>query len=134
MIVLKDIVNDILNEFPKISKVENNNLVFKDVKYPLDMNIDDIVKSSSHIDWKAISHCMRAIYQTQELLEHGIINYPLKNANTVLRIKRGEIAWPIVEAVIELGLENIENTNVRFNGVWDQEFVDNSVLIIHDLL
>jgi hypothetical protein len=89
---------------------------------------------SDGIDWKAISHCMRAIYQTQELLEHGIINYPLKNANTILQIKKGHVAWPAVEATIEFGLEVIENMDVKFNGVWDQEFVDNSVLTIHDLL
>jgi len=85
------------------------------------------------VDWKAISHCLRALYQTQELLETGKITYPLQKADLVLRIKQGEIAWPIVELMIETGLEVIENIEVKFDGIWDQKCVDNAVLIIYNL-
>ncbi|MCK9371464.1 hypothetical protein M0R04_16230, partial [Candidatus Dojkabacteria bacterium] len=89
---------------------------------------------SDGIDWKAISHCMRAIYQTQELLQHGKITFPLAKSHEILRIKCGEIPWPIVEKMIESGLEDIENMDTKFNGVWDQDYVDNCVLTLYDLL
>jgi hypothetical protein len=85
------------------------------------------------IDWKAISHCMRAIYQTEELLDSGMITYPLKKASSILRIKRGEVSWPMVEKMIEIGLDAIESMDVKFKGIWDQEFVDQAILKIYDL-
>lgn len=60
------------------------------------------------IDWKAISHAMRCIYQMEELLEKGKIEYPLSRAKELLEIKNGQYDWTEVEKWIYEGLERIE--------------------------
>lgn len=85
------------------------------------------------VDWKAVSHCVRALHQTRELLLYGKITYPLKSAPFILDIKMGKMSWSEVERVIETGLDVIESMAVNFEGVWDQEFVDRTVLKIYDL-
>ena len=58
------------------------------------------------IDWKAVSHALRAAMQVCEIFLHGKINYPLRAAPYLLEIKQGkrdylnEVA-PLLEAYIE---------------------------------
>lgn len=42
------------------------------------------------IDWKAISHALRAAYQVEQLLTEGTITYPLREAPYLKKVKRGE--------------------------------------------
>lgn len=41
------------------------------------------------IDWKAISHAMRAAFQVREILTTGDLKFPLKNADYLLKVKQG---------------------------------------------
>jgi len=43
------------------------------------------------IDWKAISHALRAAYQTKQLLLEHTITFPLKEAPYLLKVKKGEL-------------------------------------------
>lgn len=45
------------------------------------------------IDWKAISHAMRAAYQVEELLTDKTITFPLKDAKYLLSVKNGELDY-----------------------------------------
>jgi len=58
------------------------------------------------IDWKAISHALRAAYQTRELLKDNTITFPLKNADFLLKVKKGELDYltevvPVLESLMD---------------------------------
>jgi hypothetical protein len=46
-----------------------------------------------NIDWKAISHALRAAIQTREILTTGTITFPLKDASFLLKIKSGRMDY-----------------------------------------
>lgn len=48
---------------------------------------DRTKESVKGVDWKALSHAYRVIYQIEELLETKMIKYPLKDANKIKEIK-----------------------------------------------
>jgi len=45
------------------------------------------------IDWKAVSHALRAAYQTREILQDGTIIFPLKNADYLKAVKEGKVDY-----------------------------------------
>ncbi len=45
------------------------------------------------IDWKAVSHAMRAAYQVKELLTQGTITFPRPEAPYLLRVKGGGLDY-----------------------------------------
>lgn len=47
--------------------------------------------NNENIDWKAVSHALRAGYQLKELLTDKTITFPLKNAEYIKKIKNGEL-------------------------------------------
>jgi len=58
------------------------------------------------IDWKAVSHAIRAASQVEELLTEGTITYPLKNAEYIKKVKCGEFDYqtevgPYLEEMME---------------------------------
>jgi len=46
----------------------------------------------SGVDYKAISHALRAVEETEELMSTGIITFPLKSAEEIRRVKGGDIS------------------------------------------
>jgi hypothetical protein len=63
---------------------------------------------SDGVDWKAVSHCLRAIYQAQELLEDGKITFPLRQANYLKSVNQGWCPWQEVEMVIEKEMAELQ--------------------------
>jgi hypothetical protein len=47
-------------------------------------------KLNEGIDWKAVSHAIRAGYQLLEIYQTGDLRFPLKEADLILSIKKGE--------------------------------------------
>jgi len=45
------------------------------------------------IDWKAVSHALRAAYQAKQILTEGTIVFPLKEANFLKQVKAGELDY-----------------------------------------
>ena len=45
------------------------------------------------IDWKAVSHALRAAYQLREILVDGTITYPLVQANFLRNVKLGKLHY-----------------------------------------
>ena len=64
-----------------------------------------LAKENSGIDWKAVSHALRAGYQLKSLYEHGDIVFPLKEAPFLLDVKQGNLHY--VHAGIGEKLEEI---------------------------
>ena len=53
------------------------------------------------VDWKALSHAVRVGHEALELLQTGLITFPLPNAADVLHIKQGKVVYPVVAQMIE---------------------------------
>lgn len=58
------------------------------------------------IDWKAISHAFRAAYQIKQLLAENTITFPLKEAEFLKDVKRGNVdyttqASPMLESLMD---------------------------------
>jgi len=58
------------------------------------------------IDWKAISHALRAAYQTKEILTKQTVTFPLKEAPFLTQVKKGELDYltqvvPILEELMD---------------------------------
>ncbi len=58
-----------------------------------------------NIDWKAVSHALRAAFQVREILTSRTITFPLKEVPLLIRVKEGKLdylteAAPILEALI----------------------------------
>lgn len=53
----------------------------------------ELARQNIGIDWKAVSHAVRACIQIIELAETGFLVYPLKKANLVLDVKLGKMNW-----------------------------------------
>lgn len=65
------------------------------------------------VDWKALSHAVRVGREAIELYETGEILFPLRSADRLLRIKRGEVPYQDVAAEIESLLEEVEAAAAR---------------------
>lgn len=66
-------------------------------------------KENKGIDWKALSHALRGGYQLKEIYETGDLKYPLKDAEFLLKVKRGELDFTTqVKPALELVVEEVE--------------------------
>ena len=59
-----------------------------------------------NIDWKAISHALRAAFEVEELLRYGTITFPLKQAELLKSVKKGELDYvtevaPMLEKMMD---------------------------------
>ncbi len=65
-------------------------------------------ENNENVDWKAISHAMRCIFQVEELIKTGNLIFPLKNAEHLKDIKAGKYSWKECEKEISEGLAKLE--------------------------
>ena len=63
-----------------------------------------LAKNNENIDWKAISHSLRAGYQLLEIYETGDLKYPLKYREFVLAVKQGKLDFT---ATVQPALEDV---------------------------
>lgn len=59
-----------------------------------------------HVDWKAVSHALRATYQTREILTESNITFPLKEAPFLMNVKQGKLDYltsvaPLLESLMD---------------------------------
>jgi hypothetical protein len=76
-----------------------------------------LAAENKNIDWKAISHALRAAIQTKEILVNGTITFPLKDASFLLSVKSGELDYskdvaPVLESLMEEVEELIKQSNL----------------------
>jgi len=62
--------------------------------------------SNEGIDWKAVSHAIRAAYQAKEILTENNITFPLKQAELIKTIKAGKMDYitevsPLLDDLME---------------------------------
>ncbi len=69
------------------------------------------------IDWKAVSHALRAAIQTREILTEGTITYPLRDAPFLMEVKQGRLDYtaevaPALEQLMDEVALLIENSDL----------------------
>lgn len=60
------------------------------------------------IDWKAISHAVRAAYQIKELLLCKTITFPRPEAKLLTDIKTGKLSYAIVGPMLDALIDEVE--------------------------
>jgi hypothetical protein len=83
------------------------------------------------IDWKAVSHALRAAYQLQDIYNDGDIHFPLKGNLYLRRVKDGIAPWAEVQRHLEETMEDVERL-AKISGLpervdrkyWDRWLVD----------
>lgn len=85
------------------------------------------------IDWKAISHACRVGEQAIELLETHRITFPRPNAERLLQIKRGEVAYQEVADYLDELLIHVEagSKASTLPEKADQAAIDELILSLH---
>ena len=69
-----------------------------------------LAAENKNIDWKAVSHALRAAYQTKEILTENTINFPLRTADFLIKVKQGKLDYlSEVGPVLEMLMEEVEN-------------------------
>ncbi len=74
-----------------------------------------LAAENKNIDWKAVSHALRAAIQTKEIMTTNTITFPLKDAGYLIQVKQGELDYktcvaPHLESMME-ELENLVKTS-----------------------
>jgi len=69
-----------------------------------------LAAENKNIDWKAVSHALRAAYQTREILTRNTITFPLNEAGFLVEVKQGRLDY-LTEAApaLEEIMEEVEN-------------------------
>lgn len=67
-----------------------------------------MAEKNQGLDFKALSHALRALDQMEELLLTGRIVFPLKTRENLKRVKSGELGWRELEKLILERLAYIE--------------------------
>ncbi|CAK7006714.1 MAG: hypothetical protein DELT_00268 [Desulfovibrio sp.] len=82
------------------------------------------------IDFKALSHALRALDQMEELLKTGKITFPLTNRNELIAVKQGMFSWPELEEKILVRLAEIDGLRESCNlaGCFNKDFAEAQIL------
>lgn len=85
------------------------------------------------LDFKALSHALRALDQMEELLRTGKIVFPLRARAELLAVKEGKYAWSELEPRILRRLAEVDALQDRapFAGVHDPAFAASLVLVCY---
>jgi len=88
---------------------------------------------SGGVDWKALSHSVRVLYQMKELILTGWITFPLQQANYIMDVKMGERPFDEVEKHIMKEIDEIDKIRKTcpekcVKGKRDKDFVRRLIL------
>ena len=88
----------------------------------------ELASKNEGIDWKALSHALRACIQMREILTTGTIHFPLYNADLIKKVKAGELSYqktvaPMLEELMSDMEEKMAKSDLPDRV--DQEFWDN---------
>lgn len=68
----------------------------------------ELAKENNGVDWKAVSHAYRCMYEVKSLLLTGNIVFPLPDADHLVKIKRGEYNWNDINEELPAMMAEIE--------------------------
>ena len=94
-----------------------------------------LAERNEGIDWKAVSHALRAGYQLRDIFVQGDFKYPLSETEFILQVKKGglnfiEEVCPVLDELLE-ELEELSLNSLLPQKI-DTSFWDNYLLSIYD--
>ncbi len=94
----------------------------------------EAAREGEGVDFKALSHALRAMDQLEELLLTGRIVFPLKNRAELLAVKEGKYAWPELEERILMRIAELDalRKTAPFKGEYDSAFAEGCVLSLSE--
>lgn len=72
-----------------------------------------LAERNEGIDWKAISHALRAGYQTYYILTDRGFEYPLPETGYLVKVKRGEVPFAKAGAALEELIARVEDLSAN---------------------
>jgi predicted nucleotidyltransferase len=92
-----------------------------------------MAETQQGVDWKALSHAVRVGEEAVELLSTGHVTFPLLNAEHIIDIKLGRIAYQQVAEEIEDLLERVEQAAAtsRLPDRPDEEWIWRFLVHVH---
>jgi hypothetical protein len=90
-------------------------------------------ESNKGVDWKAMSHALRAGYQVKAILLHGEFTYPLPHTPILRRVKAGELDYILVAGMLESLLDELEELRLKselpksVDREWWDEWIMNAI-------
>jgi len=88
-------------------KMFDRNAPIRMVRPPIQAEWDNVgqraldARNNKNVDWKAVSHAVRACYQVEELLTDGDITFPLKKADFIKQIKLGKFDFIDISRILD---------------------------------
>lgn len=85
-----------------------------------------LAENNDGVDWKSLSHAIRAAEQVYWILKHGSYSFPLKNSNFIKQVKMGKIDIKVVRTALDAYMQRIEEeiNNSDLQETVDREFWD----------
>jgi predicted nucleotidyltransferase len=94
----------------------------------------ELARQNKGLDFKALSHAMRYLYQMEELLVNNKITFPIKSANKLIEIKKGELHFNEIEAMINDKIDEIKAKLKTYNNkTKNQKFIENFILNMYKI-
>lgn len=103
---------------------EQTMLVINDKEFNIEVKVDYIIpviqrvvdrygkrarKARDGVDWKAVCHAYRCIYELEELLTTGQITFPLKDREFLLEVKKGQVPYEQVQEDLPEMIDRVES-------------------------
>lgn len=79
-------------------------------------------KARDGVDWKAIGHAYRTLFELREYLTTGKIQFPLEQREALLAIKQGQRSFEEIQEELPLLLEQVEELDTDLPEKGDQAF------------
>lgn len=92
-----------------------------------------LAEKNEGIDWKALMHAARVLFQGKELLNSGHITFPRPERDLLLKIRQGDIKYQYVAQMIENGLKELNEAALAspLSKEADRDYADNLVFNFH---
>jgi predicted nucleotidyltransferase len=92
-------------------------------------------KNDEGVDWKAVSHALRASYQMLGIIKDGDFEYPLPQTEFLLKVKTGQLNFvnevqPVLDSLIVEIEELAEKSDLPQNV--DRKYWDNWLLFVYE--
>ena len=93
-------------------------------------------ETNDGVDFKALSHALRAGYQARDIYKHGDFKYPLDETDFILAVKKGELGYkseiaPVLEELVDE--VNILAENSKLPSKVNKSFWDKFILDVYNV-
>jgi hypothetical protein len=92
-----------------------------------------LAKLNEGIDWKALSHALRAGYQARDIFTKGYFEYPLTESSILMDVKQGKLDFNVVEPLLSQLVDEVTilANQSNYPDKVDREFWDDFIIESH---